>query len=297
MAKVTDPQLREWALDLKDDKTDTSWCIFGYEGRDKIVPQKRGSAVIDTECGDGIDEWQGALVEDQVQFCLLRVVMGDRESKRPKFVMVSWVGSTVGVMKKAKVGIHKGSIKEFVGDIHLELHADDRDQIGYALIKKTLKAGMGADYDLGSNSRGTDGVQKGYDSQAKAQQEAAKAAYKQKEKGTTIGAVVFDAGPLSKEMTPCDISGRPTVASNTEAMKNTAGCMKDGVSSPAPKGGGTVEATDDGAEKAAAEAAEKAAAEKVAAEQAAAEKAAADEAAKAAEPAVEEEDDDEEAVE
>ena len=55
----------------------------------------------------------------------------------------------------------------------------------------------------------------------------AKAAYQEKEKGTTIGAVVFDTGPLSKEMTPCDISGRPTVASNSEAKKNTSEVMAD----------------------------------------------------------------------
>ena len=58
----------------------------------------------------------------------------------------------------------------------------------------------------------------------------AKLAYKEAEKGTTIGAVVFDSGPLSKEMTPCDISGRDTVASNSDMLKNTSKSMKDGAS-------------------------------------------------------------------
>ena len=90
-------------------------CVFGYEGRDKIVPQTKGTAPIDTEHSEGFDEWHAALKEDEVQFSLVRVVMGDRESKRPKFVFVSWVGSTVSVMKKAKVSIHKSSVKEFIG--------------------------------------------------------------------------------------------------------------------------------------------------------------------------------------
>ena len=93
--------------------------MFHYEGRDKIVPQCEGNGVIDGrtdgEGGPGIDEWHSHLSDDEVQFALIKFIMGDRESKRPKFVFVSWIGPNVGVMKKAKVSIHKASVKEFIG--------------------------------------------------------------------------------------------------------------------------------------------------------------------------------------
>ena len=93
--------------------------MFHYEGRDKIVPHCEGNGVIDGrtdgEGGPGIDEWHSHLSDDEVQFALLKFIMGDRESKRPKFVFISWIGPNVGVMKKAKVSIHKASVKEFIG--------------------------------------------------------------------------------------------------------------------------------------------------------------------------------------
>ena len=83
------------------------------------MPQGAGEGIIDGRTdqvdGSGVDEWLAGLNDDEVQFSLVKMTMGDRESKRPKFVLVTWIGPSVGVMKKAKVSIHKSSVKEFVG--------------------------------------------------------------------------------------------------------------------------------------------------------------------------------------
>ena len=81
---------------------------------------------------------------------------------------------------------------------------------------------MGADYDMGSNSRGK---QANYVSQQSDIKAKAKAAYQAAEKETTIGGVVFDQGPLTKGITACDLGGRASTASNTEAKKNTSAVM------------------------------------------------------------------------
>lgn len=47
--------------------------------------------------------------------------------------------------------------------------------------------------------------------------------FESKEKEGTIGKVIYDKGPLSKGMTPCDLGGRDFVASHTEAKKNIVG--------------------------------------------------------------------------
>lgn len=206
--------------------------LFGYEGQ-KIVPKAKGAAPIDGRTdqidGSGVDEWLANLNDDEVQFSLLKMTMGDRESKRPKFVMVTWIGPSVGVMKKAKAGMHGGTVKEFVGQIHNEMQEDDKESLTFDIIRKKVKSAMGADYDMGSNSRkaGGAGEANSYQSQQSDIKAKAKAAYQQAEKETTIGAVVFDQGPLTKGITACDLGGRATTASNTEAKKNMSKVMVD----------------------------------------------------------------------
>jgi hypothetical protein len=121
--------------------------------------------------------------------------------------------------------------------IHCELVADDKELITFDELRKKVKSAMGADYDMGSNSResGGAGKSRGYKSQQSDIKAKAKAAYSTKEKETTIGAVVFDAGPLSKGMTACDLGGRAMTAAPTEAMKNTSKIMKDASGSEAKK--------------------------------------------------------------
>ena len=127
--------------------------MFGYEGRDKIVPVGKGAGPIDGRTdqidGAGVDEWLSHLKDDEVQFSLLKMTMGNRESKRPKFVMVSWIGPSVGIMKKAKVAIHGASVKEFIGRIHCEMTADDKEGLTFDLIREKVKSvmGSGGDWD------------------------------------------------------------------------------------------------------------------------------------------------------
>ena len=80
--------------------------VFGYEGNSKIVVKGSGSG--------GLDELKGSLEDDQVNYGYLRVTSGDSESKRSKFVFISWVGEKVGPLKRAKVSVHKAGVKQVV---------------------------------------------------------------------------------------------------------------------------------------------------------------------------------------
>lgn len=80
--------------------------VFGYEGNSKIVVKGSGTG--------GLDELKGSLEDDQVHYGYLRVTSGDSESKRSKFVFISWVGEKVGPLKRAKVSVHKASVKQIV---------------------------------------------------------------------------------------------------------------------------------------------------------------------------------------
>ena len=155
MADVSDPVLREWAAEVKDDTPgSTSWLLFGYgEKKGKIVPRCKGTGEAEEYWG----EFLSHLSDDEILFGLVRIVMGDSESRRPKFILVIWLGSNVGVMKRAPVGMQKGDVKKVLGAIHLELEIDTVGELELDAVKKQLKKSMGADYDMGSNSRSASG--------------------------------------------------------------------------------------------------------------------------------------------
>ena len=103
------------------------------------------------------EEYRRHLSDDQIQFSMVRVVMGDAESRRPKFVFITWLGKATGVMARSRGGMHKADLKKVIGQFHLELATDAKDEIDLLAVKKTIKKGMGADYDMGSNSRSASG--------------------------------------------------------------------------------------------------------------------------------------------
>jgi len=74
----------------------------------------------------------------------------DHERKSSKFVLVAWVGSGVGVIKKGKISVHKASVKEKWKEFAVEKLADNiADLEEKAVLEQVIKAG-GANYGTGS---------------------------------------------------------------------------------------------------------------------------------------------------
>lgn len=202
MADVSDPALVEAVLDVRDDSTETNWCAFGYKDKTTIELKATGTG--------GHDELMNYCTPDAILFCLLRVVDGDRESQRIKFVFLTFVGEDVGGLARGRVGVHVGSVKPLMGQCNIDLSADNQRECTMAIIKKKLKVAGGADYDTGSNAAG-------YKPTENLRNKALEA-YRQKEKETTIKSVVYVTSALPSA-TPVDLGGRPMVASASEAKK------------------------------------------------------------------------------
>ena len=136
---------------------------------------------------------------------------GDQESKRPKFVVVQYNGPSLAGMAKSRAGSHKPEVDKIMGQHHVFFFADDPTDMTEDEVMTKIKKSSGANYDLGSNS-------KGYESKAGEIKNQSKTMYLAKEKETNITKpVVFFEGALSKT-TPCDLSGRPTVAPPTGVL-------------------------------------------------------------------------------
>lgn len=52
--------------------------------------------------------------DDERVYGFVRLETGDELSKRAKFALITWVGSSVGALKKAKVSTDKAFVKEVI---------------------------------------------------------------------------------------------------------------------------------------------------------------------------------------
>ena len=95
---LSDPALKEAIANVRSDTVAANYCLFGYEGKAKIVLKDSGEAPI----GDVIAKMDDA----EVSYALLRVSGGrDQESKTVKFVIVVYVGPSVGASSEAPIAV------------------------------------------------------------------------------------------------------------------------------------------------------------------------------------------------
>mmetsp|Transcript_811 Transcript_811/g.986 ORF Transcript_811/g.986 Transcript_811/m.986 type:complete len:228 (+) Transcript_811:110-793(+) len=192
--------------EVRSDKSELNWVALKYEGKAKLMVGGKGSG--------GFAEFKAYLPDDQCTWGFLRVMGGDQESKRPKFVMVQYNGPSLAGMAKSRAGSQKPDVEKIMGQHHVFYFTDDPEDMTEEEVMAKVKKSSGANYDLGSNA-------KGYESKAGEIKNTSKSMYLEKEKETNITKpVVFFEGALAHS-TPCDLSGRPTVAPPTDARKNT----------------------------------------------------------------------------
>jgi len=113
-------------------------AVFGYSGKTTIVFQSKGS--------DGLSGFVNALADDECQYGYVRVIVGDAESRRKKFVLCSWCGPNVGILKKAGMSVHKASVKDVCRDFSIEVHGDDRAAFDEKDVTAQVVKAMGANY-------------------------------------------------------------------------------------------------------------------------------------------------------
>eukprot|EP01097_Dermamoeba_algensis_P008532 TRINITY_DN5728_c0_g1_i1.p1 TRINITY_DN5728_c0_g1~~TRINITY_DN5728_c0_g1_i1.p1 ORF type:complete len:145 (-),score=23.71 TRINITY_DN5728_c0_g1_i1:130-564(-) len=137
MVDVSDPTIADAVKAVLSDANDTNWLVLGYEGNTiKVVGSGAG----------GLEELRSHLQDDQCQFAYLRVISGDSESKRAKFVFISWCGESVSALKRAKMSVHKSDIKKVITNYGVEIHATSTDDLSEELLMAKIKKAQGADY-------------------------------------------------------------------------------------------------------------------------------------------------------
>jgi len=137
MCDVSNPDVAAAYQEIRTDANATNWILLGYEGN-SIVLQGKGSG--------GLSEAVNDLKDDQCQYLYLRVISGDQESRRTKFVFISWCGEQVGALKRAKMSVHKASVKSVIKDFGIEMHSTNKEDLSEDDLMQRVKKASGADY-------------------------------------------------------------------------------------------------------------------------------------------------------
>jgi len=199
-ADLTDPSISQIYVNIRDDNHPTDWMMLRYEGQtNKLKAMDSGTG--------GFQEFSSRIVEEPC-FGYFRYTFGD--TKRTKFIFVSYVPEKINGLKKAKIASHKPEVASFLKYFHVELNALSKDEITTAKLEAKLKMAGGADYGTGRGG-GNNGGENFGGIKANAASFYAKTDKESKP-------VTYAKGPLST--TPIDLSGRPMVAAASEARKN-----------------------------------------------------------------------------
>ncbi|KAI8909400.1 hypothetical protein PhCBS80983_g00690 [Powellomyces hirtus] len=127
--------------DVRNDKSQTNWLLLTY-------PTDKDTLALSGTGTGGLAEFTDKLKDDQAAFGYLRIVVGNDElSQRAKFVLVSWCGKEVKVMRKAKLSVHISDVKNIVKAFAVEIAASAKEDLREAEVKKLLQKAMGANYD------------------------------------------------------------------------------------------------------------------------------------------------------
>ncbi|PNF35589.1 Coactosin-like protein [Cryptotermes secundus] len=86
-------KIREAYEDVRSDNSETEWAVFKFEGTHIVCSAK----------GTQFEKFREQFADDERAFGYIRLQMGDEMSKRQKFLFLTWVGPSVGVIKRAKM--------------------------------------------------------------------------------------------------------------------------------------------------------------------------------------------------
>jgi len=130
--------------EVRDDSNGTTWALITYSDDGKSVEVKEGNK------GESYDDCLSKISDDTRCYIFLRVETGDELSKRAKFALLTFVGESVGALKKAKVSTDKADIKKVIQNFAYECLANDKSELKLADIESSVRKAGGANYGTGS---------------------------------------------------------------------------------------------------------------------------------------------------
>ncbi|XP_061624526.1 drebrin-like b isoform X2 [Phyllopteryx taeniolatus] len=148
------PALTAAYQEVVNEKSDTNWALFTYEGNSNDVRL--------AEKGDGgLEELVEELNSGKVMYAFCRVQ--DPNSGLPKYVLINWTGEGVNDARKGLCANHVSSMANFLKGAHVTVNARADEDVEPEVIMEKVAKASGANYSFHkeASSRFQDSVPQG----------------------------------------------------------------------------------------------------------------------------------------
>ncbi|XP_056136770.1 drebrin-like b isoform X1 [Lampris incognitus] len=137
------PALTAAYKEVVDEKSNTDWALFTYEGNSNDIRL--------AEKGDGgLEEMVEELNSGKVMYAFCRVK--DPNSGLPKYVLINWTGEGVKDARKGLCANHVSSIANFLKGAHVTINARAEEDVEPEVIIQKVAKASGANYNFHKES-------------------------------------------------------------------------------------------------------------------------------------------------
>ncbi|XP_061673593.1 drebrin-like b isoform X1 [Syngnathoides biaculeatus] len=133
------PTLTAAYQEVVNEKSDTNWALFTYEGNSNDIRL--------VEKGDGgLEELVEELNSGKVMYAFCRVQ--DPNSGLPKYVLINWTGEGVNDARKGLCANHVSSMANFLKGAHVTVNARADEDVEPEVIMEKVAKASGANYSF-----------------------------------------------------------------------------------------------------------------------------------------------------
>ncbi|XP_034397481.1 drebrin-like b isoform X2 [Cyclopterus lumpus] len=133
------PALTSAFKEVVDEKSNTNWALFTYEGNSNDIRL--------AEKGDGgLEELVEELNSGKVMYGFCRVL--DPNSGLPKYVLINWTGEGVKDSRKGICANHVSSMANFLMGAHVTINARAEEDVEPEVIIEKVAKASGANYNF-----------------------------------------------------------------------------------------------------------------------------------------------------
>uniref|UniRef100_A0A7N6AEU5 Drebrin-like b n=1 Tax=Anabas testudineus TaxID=64144 RepID=A0A7N6AEU5_ANATE len=133
------PALTAAFKEVVDEKSNTNWVLFTYEGNSNDIRL--------AEKGDGgLEELVEELNSGKVMYAFCRVQ--DPNSGLPKYVLINWTGEGVNDARKGICANHVSSMANFLKGAHVTVNARAEEDVEPEVIMQKVAKASGANYSF-----------------------------------------------------------------------------------------------------------------------------------------------------
>lgn len=135
---VDESSVRAAINDVRSDASSTNWMLITYEGpkSQKLVLSGSGSG--------GLDELVAQLTPEMVGYGLVRRTDKIDDSETVKFGFILYIGDKVPIMQKARISVHTGGVKDFIGQFHVDITATSPSELTDEILARKIQDTSGS---------------------------------------------------------------------------------------------------------------------------------------------------------